>query len=81
MYARRRSPAMGAGGAGGAAQWHGQVVRTDALAPRTNFSSWRARGDEWWLYRALGKLRACRPEGPARPDRFASIKGNRAVSK
>ena len=32
-------------------------------------------------YRALGKLRACHPEGPARPDRFASIKGNRAVSK
>ena len=32
-------------------------------------------------YRALGKLRACRPEGPAGPDRFASIKGNREVSK
>ena len=81
MYARQRSPAAGAGGAGGAAQRHGQVVRTDARAPRTNLSSWRARSDEWWLYRASGKLRACRPEGPARPDRFTSRKGNFAVSK
>ena len=81
MYARRRSPAAGAGGAGGAAQWHGQVVRTDALAPRTNLSSWRPSGDELRLYRALNKLRACRPEGPARPDRFTSRKGDGAVSK
>ena len=32
-------------------------------------------------YRALRKLRACRAEGPARPDRFTSRKGHCAVFK